>query len=131
HAVVQMWTRDADGVPPAVRVPGVGCAVLVVVAEVVRLPRVRRHHDGDAVFAEPARAQDERSEGDLATCPQPGEVHARGPVADPDRQARRARVLSLLRDRDSSHFVVAASPDSLGPGPEDLYLDALRLPPEA
>ena len=42
----------------ALRVPGVAPAVAVRVAEVVRLPRVRRHHDGDAAPLSECRRPD-------------------------------------------------------------------------
>jgi len=49
------------------RIPSVGMPVAVVVAEVVRLPGLGRHHDGDAMLAEPPRAEDERRIADAGT----------------------------------------------------------------
>ena len=93
-------------------------AVAVVVAEVVRLPGIRRHDDGDAMLAEPPRADDE---GAKATCPpaRRARVHPRlassprGPRPPPSERTAaagpRSAVISSLPESDS-----------LGPGPEDL-----------
>src|ERR671926_107735 len=57
-AEVAVPTNEVDAPDPPVHIPRVAPAVAVLVVEVVRLPRVRREDDGDAVRAEHTRPND-------------------------------------------------------------------------
>jgi hypothetical protein len=120
-AAVQERPPEPDGVHRPVRVPA------PAVAQVVGLPGQRRQDDGDAVLAEPARADDEGREPDAAvrggeTC----EVEAGGPVADPHRHeavATRGADGARAGDRHALHLVVAARRHGLGADVEELHRD--------
>jgi hypothetical protein len=73
------------------RVPRVESAVSVIVVEVIGLPRHRRGDDGDVIFAESSRTENEGCVADLApSCDELGEVEPARPLADsnPDRASR-------------------------------------------
>ena len=91
---------EAGGALGALGVPGVAPAVAVGVAEVVRLPRVRRHHDGDAApLAERRRPDHEGRVADPSVVRgQLDEVDTRRPGAERPVQ-RRAAVPRLPLDR--------------------------------
>ncbi len=106
-------------------VPRVGLAIAVVVAEVVRLPRLGRHDDGDPVLAEVARSQDEWGVADArARCGQLREVDAARPVGDRDRQSAPPVHRSDRGDRrdgGAKHDVVRNGRLGLAARAEDLH----------
>ena len=125
---------ERGGALSPLRVPGVAPTVAVGVAEVVGLPGVRRHHDGDAARRpEHGRPDDERRVADPPVVGgQLDEVDARGPGADGEVE-RRASVAGApwdrhrLIDRHAVHQRVAVREDVLRPRAERLQRQRARV----
>ena len=84
HPEVEIRARQVDVALAAADVPGVAPAVAVRVGEVVRLPRLRREHDGNPLRAQPPGPHDERRVADAPVGgSRPHEVETTRPVARP------------------------------------------------
>ena len=127
HAAPDEHPPESGGALGALRVPRVAPAVPVGVAEVVGLPRVRRHHDRDAApLAEGRRADHERRVADPAVVRgqldevDPGRPGAEGTVQRRPAVTRLPLDRHRLVDGDAVHQRVAVRARVLAARPERL-----------